>query len=161
MQSDCANPLVEKENTLGEKELTLVETENTLLVKVNLQPSMQANTAKSYCRTKKTKYQTAAVRRSDRINNNIVTDVANNTILTTQHQDIEPVTEEVILDESQKEDEQVIMEKQLPCSTVGEKSMEEKLDYISQLLEAQGKNIEERMSKVSIDISFIWLCVLI
>lgn len=144
--------MVEKENTLGEKELTLVETENTLLVKVNLQPSMQANTAKSYCRTKKTKYQTAAVRRSDRINNNIVT---------TQHQDIEPVTEEVILDESQKEDEQVIMEKQLPCSTVGEKSMEEKLDYISQLLEAQGKNIEERMSKVSIDISFIWLCVLI
>lgn len=152
--------MVEKENTLGEKELTLVETEN-LVVKVNLQPSMQANTAKSYSRTKKTKYQTAAIRRSDRINNNIVTDVANNTIVTTQHQDIEPVTGEVILDESQKEDEQVIVEKQLPCSTVGEKSMEEKLDYISQLLEAQGKNIEEMMSKVSIDISFIWLCVLI
>lgn len=146
-QSDCANPLVEKENILGEKELTLVETENTLLVKVNLQPSMQANTAKSYSRTKKTKYQTAAIRRSDRINNNIVTDVANNTIVTTQHQDLEPVTEEVILDESQKEDEQVIVEKQLPCSTVGEKSMEEKLDYISQLLEAQGKNIKEMMSK--------------
>lgn len=137
-QSDCANPLVEKENTLGEKELTLVETENTLVEKVNLQPSMQANTAKSYSRMKKTRYHMAAVRRSDRINNNIVT---------AQHQDIEPMTEEVILDESQRQDEQVIVENQLPCPTVGEKSMEEKLDHISQLLEAQGKNIEEMMSK--------------
>ncbi|XP_024017416.1 uncharacterized protein LOC21407783 isoform X2 [Morus notabilis] len=122
--SDCANPLTEKVDALVEK--------------VNSQPIKEANTTKSYSQTKKMKYQVATVRRSGRINN---------TVVTAQNQDIELVTEEVILGESQKEDGQVNVEKQLPRLTTEEKGMEEKIDYISRLLEAQGKNMEEMISK--------------
>lgn len=121
---------------------------NSSVDKVNSQPHKLVNSAKSSFWRKKIKSHVTALRRSNRIQN---------TTITAQNQTIEPVVQEIIFSESDKEDEQdASMEEDLPNSTPGEKSMGEKMDYISKLLEAQGKNIENLMSKVLVEVKSMW-----
>ncbi|KAF3433593.1 hypothetical protein FNV43_RR24695 [Rhamnella rubrinervis] len=98
------------------------------------------------------KYQTAAVRRSDRITNIFkpVTEV-----------DAEPVIEEIIMtgsdeeesqesiDEEDQEDEQhAHMQKQEPQPSLCEKNMEEKINYIIESLESLEDSVETLNMKI-------------
>ncbi|KAL5561671.1 hypothetical protein UlMin_031418 [Ulmus minor] len=124
---------------------------NTFWDKVEVQQQLQcvdspgkvnsqvANSVKA----SKRKLITTAVRRSSRIQD---------TVVTARYglQNKEPVIEELTISDSEKEEEQYdIAEKELanPISTLSEENNEDKIDYVIQLLEAQGKNFETLMSK--------------
>ncbi|PON55282.1 hypothetical protein PanWU01x14_189710 [Parasponia andersonii] len=114
---------------------------NSSVERVNSRPVKLMNTAKSASLRKKIKSHITAVRRSNRIQNTIVNAPIQNT---------QPVIPRINISESEKEDEQDagMEEEELPNSTSVEKSIiEEKMDYISKLLEAQRKNMETLMSK--------------
>lgn len=116
--------------------------------KASSQAIKQVTSARSSSVRKKIKYHITTVRRSNRIQK---------TIVNAENQNIQPVIQEINVTENDKEDEQdASMEEELPNSPSGEKSMEEKMDYISNLLEAHGKNMEKLMAKVLVEVTFMY-----
>ncbi|KAF3436302.1 hypothetical protein FNV43_RR23394 [Rhamnella rubrinervis] len=119
---------------------------NTCMEKVNPDSSKGAKSANSSSKRKKAKYQTAVVRRSDRLQN---------IIRPASKQDVEPVIEDITLSDSDQEDDQegvreedqedeqhAHMQEELPEPILCEKNMEEKIDYIVELLESIENSIE-------------------
>lgn len=83
----------------------------------------------------------AILRRSQRIQN---------TTLCTQGQDIEPVVENIDESENDEEDHRYSYEeKKTPETVLGAKSLEEKIDCVILILEAQEKSIEALKVKVT------------
>lgn len=116
--------------------------------KASSQAIKQVTSARSSSVRKKIKYHITTVRRSNRIQK---------TIVNAENQNIQPVIQEINVTENDEEDEQdASMEEELPNSPSGEKSMEEKMDYISNLLEAHGKNMEKLMAKVLVEVTFMY-----
>uniref|UniRef100_A0A5B6Z853 Uncharacterized protein n=1 Tax=Davidia involucrata TaxID=16924 RepID=A0A5B6Z853_DAVIN len=105
---------------------TTPENANLSLGTANPEPKMQTNSAGlSLIKKKASKYQSAIIRRSERLHN-----------LTppTRNQEIKPVIEEINLIESEKEDEPHV-EQNSPDPVSGKGSLEEKLDYLLQTVE--------------------------
>lgn len=134
------------------------EVANISLEKVNSHSSKGAKYANISYKRKKAKYQTAAVRRSDRIQN---------IIRPASSHDIEPVIEDITRSDSDKKDDQegdqeedqedeqhADMEEELSEPTLCEKNMEEKIDYVVQLLESLENSIETLNFKVIIPLNF-------
>lgn len=133
--------------------------------KVNLHPSKRAKSGKVSSQKKEAKNQTAFLRRSNRIQN-IAMPAKNEDIETVVIEDenlgeskpavIEERTlnendndeqhaniEERTLDENDNVDEQhANMEEEQPEPTSSKKNMEEKIDYLVQVLESQGNAVE-------------------
>ncbi|KAH7522047.1 hypothetical protein FEM48_Zijuj07G0096400 [Ziziphus jujuba var. spinosa] len=109
------------------------------MAKVNSNPSKAENTAKLSNQKKRKRYQPGSLRRSDRIMN-----------LPSGNQEIQPVVEAITVIESDNEDEEhtsvgdevpelnnANVEEEQPEPALNNKSVEEKIDYIAQLLESQ------------------------
>lgn len=121
----------------------------------NPDPLMEKTT--KTCLRKKTKYNCAVVRRSLRFQNGI---------LPAGNENTEPVLEDTTAGESGSAEEQPTHK--MHGSTSGEKSLEEKVDYIMQLLEARNSKVlnlftvHPSMEIISIFVfSYIYLAVLL
>ncbi|KAG2697104.1 hypothetical protein I3843_07G090200 [Carya illinoinensis] len=114
------------------------------LGRVKTQPKQQADLSKQSNPNKRVKFYASVVRRSERIRN---------AVMPAQNLDIEPIVEEIILSESEKEDDpptQTQREQNQPePTTFDEKNLEEKVEYILQQLEAQEKAMEALKSESS------------
>ncbi|XP_041016939.1 uncharacterized protein LOC121259416 isoform X2 [Juglans microcarpa x Juglans regia] len=120
------------------------------LGRVKTQPKQQAESSKPSNPNKRVKFYARVVRRSERIQN---------AVMPSQNLDIEPIVEEIVLSESDKEDDpptQTQREQNRPePTTFGEKNLEEKVEYIIQQLEAQEKAMEALKSESSkTDVSY-------
>lgn len=123
---------------------------------VKSHPSKGAKSSNVSSQKKRPKYQTAVLRRSDRIQNIIRPATASD-------QDIEPVIEDITLSDSDQEDGQeddqegkkhADMEEELQEPLLCPKTMEEKMDYLVQLLESLGNTVESLNFKVIIPHNF-------
>lgn len=144
------------------------EVANTAMEKVKSHPSKGAKSSNVSSQKKRPKYQTAVLRRSDRIQNIIRPATASN-------QEIEPVIEDITLSDSDQEDDQedggeddqedggeddqldkkhADMEEELQEPLLCPKTMEEKMDYLVQLLESLGTTVESLNFKVIIPRNF-------
>ncbi|EEF41710.1 conserved hypothetical protein [Ricinus communis] len=123
-------------NNASEKADIQTESPNPTLERV--EPS-QAN-SKTYIRKMVLKKAPTAVRRSGRLQN---------TVLTTENQDIERIFEEITVSESEKEDEPADGELPEHVPPSEEKTVYEKVDYIVQLLEAQKMTMDELTSRAT------------
>ncbi|CAL9023746.1 unnamed protein product [Prunus brigantina] len=105
------------------------------LEKTNSMHMMQEKSTKSSHSKKRPKQLNSVVRRSLRIRN---------CNIPVQNQNIEPVIENISdseMEEEMVEEEQPLLEEQ---TTLGEKSMEEKIDYLIQLVETQNSKAKKR-----------------
>ena len=101
------------------------------------QPENMQTESHNLLSKKRLKNRCVVIRRSDRLQN---------IRLPTPYQDVGPVIEEI---ESEEEDEPCAqVEKRSPDSIPGERSLEEKVDYLLQCLEAHEKAIDTLKSEV-------------
>ncbi|KAJ0054401.1 hypothetical protein Pint_03336 [Pistacia integerrima] len=115
------------------------EKTNQSLEKVEPQPKMQANCGNVSSKRKGKHAVSVNVRRSVRLQG---------TIVHTHNQDIERLIEEVALSESDKEDEPPSYEEmEQPEPTTEEKNLEDKVDYIIQLIEGQQSKFSPHESR--------------
>lgn len=130
-QLKSANP------SLGNVELQ-PKTISPSLVRANARPKQQAESVKPSNPKKRMRHH-PVVRRSDRIKG---------AVMPAQNLDIE--IEEITLSESEKEDDFPAQREQIlpEPATLGEKNMEEKINYILQRLEEQEKAMEALKSEV-------------
>ncbi|KAF2325171.1 hypothetical protein GH714_024973 [Hevea brasiliensis] len=117
------------------------ESNNPSLQKVDVHPDntnptmervepQQAYSSKTSIR-KKVKKSPAKVRRSERLQN---------AVMATENQDVERILEEITVSESEKEDEPA--NEEVPEPTLNRKDLNEKVDYVVKLLEAQQKTMD-------------------
>lgn len=118
----------------------LPETIRPSLVRANTQSKQQAESVKPSNPMKRMRHR-PGVRRSDRIKS---------VVMPAQNSDIEPMIEEITLSESEKDDDfPAQREQNLPePRTLGEKNIEEKINYFVQRLEEQEKAMEALKSEV-------------
>lgn len=110
------------------------------------------------CLPRKAKYQKVGIRRSQRIQN---------TIVSVHSRHIEPLIEEIADSDSDREEVRVPEqhasdEEELPETTFVEKSVEDKIDFIVKLLETQEKNTEETVKfKVFLCLTYVHILFLL
>ncbi|XP_021805692.1 uncharacterized protein LOC110749813 isoform X2 [Prunus avium] len=126
--SETEEPQPEGPNPSSEQMDQQHENASPPLEETNSMHMMQEKSTKSSHSKKRPKQLNSVVRRSLRIRN---------CDMPVQNQNIEPVIENI--SDSEMEEEQPPLEEQ---PTLGEKSMEEKIDYLIQLVETQNSKIE-------------------
>ncbi|XP_044487330.1 uncharacterized protein LOC123212306 [Mangifera indica] len=115
--------LLQREQNCGPKKT------NQSLENVKPQPKMQSNSGNVSLKRKGKHTVSVSVRRSVRLQG---------TVVHTHNQDIEHVIEEVALNESEKEDEPpAYKEMEQPEPAREDKNLEDKVDYLIQLMESQ------------------------
>ncbi|KAK9282200.1 hypothetical protein L1049_005112 [Liquidambar formosana] len=131
----------------AEERAHMPESSNPHLEREGSHLTKQTNCSNLSSSRKRAKNQTVVFRRSVRLRNSV---------LPALKKDIEPVIEEI--DASEREDEpEVHKEKKLPGPALDERNLEEKIDYLFQLLEAQQQTLEALKSK-AIKRSFLSQC---
>ncbi|XP_020425730.1 uncharacterized protein LOC18768599 isoform X2 [Prunus persica] len=126
--SETEEPQPEGPNPSSEQMDQQHENASPLLEKTNSMHMMQEKSTKSSRSKKRPKQLNSVVRRSLRIRN---------CDMPVQNQNIDPVIENI--SDSEMEEGQPLLEEQ---PTLGEKNMEEKIDYLIQLVETQNSKIE-------------------
>lgn len=130
--SETEEPQPEGPNPSSEQMDQQHENASPPLEKTNSMHMMQEKSTKSSHSKKRPKQLNSVVRRSLRIRN---------CNMPVQNQNIEPVIENISdseMEEEMVEEEQPLLEEQ---TTLGEKSMEEKIDYLIQLVETQNSKV--------------------
>ncbi|XP_021805691.1 uncharacterized protein LOC110749813 isoform X1 [Prunus avium] len=128
--SETEEPQPEGPNPSSEQMDQQHENASPPLEETNSMHMMQEKSTKSSHSKKRPKQLNSVVRRSLRIRN---------CDMPVQNQNIEPVIENI--SDSEMEEEQPPLEEQ---PTLGEKSMEEKIDYLIQLVETQNSKAKKR-----------------
>lgn len=133
--SETEEPQPEGPNPSSEQMDQQHENASPPLEKTNSMHMMQEKSTKSSHSKKRPEQLNSVVRRSLRIRN---------CNMPVQNQNIEPVIENISdseMEEEMVEEEQPLLEEQ---PTLGEKSMEEKIDYLIQLVETQNSQAKKR-----------------
>lgn len=125
--SETEEPQPEGPNPSSEQMDQQHENASPLLEKTNSMHMMQEKSTKSSRSKKRPKQLNSVVRRSLRIRN---------CDMPVQNQNIDPVIENI--SDSEMEEGQPLLEEQ---PTLGEKNMEEKIDYLIQLVETQNSKV--------------------
>ncbi|ONH93595.1 hypothetical protein PRUPE_8G241200 [Prunus persica] len=128
--SETEEPQPEGPNPSSEQMDQQHENASPLLEKTNSMHMMQEKSTKSSRSKKRPKQLNSVVRRSLRIRN---------CDMPVQNQNIDPVIENI--SDSEMEEGQPLLEEQ---PTLGEKNMEEKIDYLIQLVETQNSKAKKR-----------------